>query len=518
MKHTVSILIAFLGLAINLPSAETGGQKEMPGETAADPAAQPAKKRPETAMEKPSVTRHSMTWRGEVLNYTATAGYMPIENESGKLQARLFYVAYTRNGVSDLDKRPVGFAFNGGPGASSVWLHIGGLGPKRVLLAADGTELPVSDRLLDNEQTWLGFTDLVFIDPVGTGFSRAAEGVDAKQFYDVRKDIDVTGEFVRLYITENGRWLSPKFVIGESYGTTRAAGLASHLQHSPGLNLAGVILLSSALSFQTFETGGGNDLPYALALPTFTAVASYHKKLPRQTPAELEHVLVKVEHWALDGYTSALAKGDTLTQSERCNLTEKLARCTGLSTNYLVASHWRVGAQRFTKELLRNENRTVGLLDGRVLGIDISRLGEYPQYDPAMFLTTGPFVSTFNDYLRRDLKFENTLKYELFSNEVNRSWKWDTGGQGYLYVGDNLAEAMSKDTRLRVFLGMGLYDLTTPYLSQKYTFDHLGLDPGLHGNFTFRLYPSGHQIYTDIPSLKKLEADAAAFIQEPRRP
>jgi carboxypeptidase C (cathepsin A) len=473
------------------------------GEEHAPPAAAPA--------AAPAVTHHSIEVNGKRLAYTATAGYLTLTDKEGKPQANIFFVAYTKDGDESVTRRPLAFAFNGGPGASSVWLHLGGIGPKRVPLAGDGTQLPVVDRLVDNEWTWLTFTDLVFIDPVGTGYSRAAPGVDASQFYNVPGDIDASGEFIRRYVTQYERWLSPKLVIGESYGTTRAAGLATRLPQAAGLDLAGVVLLSSALSFQTFFPEGGNDLPYPLALPTFTAVAAYHQRLPAAAPD-----LAQVEQWALTEYAAALAQGDRLPEAERSRLLDRLVQLTGLPRDYLEMSHLRVGAAQFTKELLRDQGRVVGLLDGRVAGVDTSALGEFPEYDPSLFLTTGPYVAVINDYLRRDLGFETTLRYEYLSRQVNREWKYASAGRGYLYVADDLAEAMTKDRRLRVFSGAGRYDLTTPYLSQQYTFDHMELDPSVRGRLTFKVYPSGHQLYTDLASLKELTADAAAFVDGTR--
>lgn len=505
----IRILVLALLLAVPLRAAET------------KPPAKPTPEhKAESATGQASVTQHlcatyhSIKLHGKTLDYTATAGYLLLRDDQGKLQAKIFFVAYTKQGVSDLSRRPISFAFNGGPGASTVFLHLGGLGPIRVPLGADGTKLPARDELTENAQTWLEFTDLVFVDPIGTGYSRAAKGVDAKTFYDVRKDIDVAADFIRLYVTTYHRWLSPKFVIGESYGTTRAAGLASQLQNKGGINLAGVILLSTALDFQAFQSGNGNDLPYALDLPTFTAVAAYHHVLPAESSRALHQTLARAADWALNDYLTALAKGDTISHSERARVVAQLTQYTGLPTNYIEASRCRISASRFAKELLRSRNRTVGLLDGRVIGINRSRLGEYPRYDPAMFLVTGPYKAALIHYLRQDLNFKSTRDYKVFSGEVNHDWKWDTGGGGYPYVAGDLADAMSKDPRFRVFVGAGMYDLTTPYLGQQYTFDHLGLDPALRRNITFRLYPSGHQIYTDNASLKRLTSDVTKFVKQ----
>ncbi|HUJ09535.1 MAG TPA: peptidase S10 [Verrucomicrobiae bacterium] len=459
---------------------------------------------PVRPLPKPVVTHHAMKVEGRTLSYTATAGFLPLEKQDGKRAARIFYVAYTKDDVRNVADRPITFAFNGGPGASSIWLHLGALGPKRVDLPGNGTELPEALRLVDNDQTWLDFTDLVFIDPIGAGYSRAAKGVDPKQFYALAKDIDVAARFIRRYATQYERWLSPKFIAGESYGTTRAAALANRLQNENGMDLAGVVLLSSALNFETFSCDYGNDIAYALALPSCSSVAKYHKK----TEADLTNV----EKWALSDYLEALARGDTLSPDERDRIAHVVASMTGLSTAYIEASRLRVSPARFTKELLRNERRTLGLMDGRVVGVDVTPLGEYPRFDPSFFLVTGPFVEAANDYLRRDLEFQTEVPYVFLSREVNAAWKWSAHGQGYANTADDLAEAMTRNAHFRVFAAAGLYDLTTPYLSQRYTFDHLGLDPSRRGNLIFKTYPSGHQIYTDPASRKKLHDDVASFV------
>ncbi len=507
MKYATPLWLLSLILLLPAHAAEKGGS-----ETARDKAP-PTETAGKAASEKLAVTHHSLWSGGRTLQYTATAGYLRLKDDSGKPEANIFFVAYVEKGAANIAARPITFAFNGGPGASSMWLHMGGLGPKRVPLAHDGTALPETIRAVDNEYSWLDFTDLVFFDPVGTGYSRAAEGVDPKPFYDVVKDIETAGKFIRLYVTQNERWLSPTFIVGESYGTTRAAGLAHHLQDTAGISLKGIVLLSSALSFEAISFDTGNDLPYALALPSYTATAWYHKKLAPELQQDLAQALSQAEQWATTEYLVALAKGDSLSDAERRRVIDLLARYTGLSKNYLQASSLRVNPSRFRKELLRAGNRAAGLLDSRVEGIDMPSTAESSRYDPALFLATSPYVAALNDYLRRDLKYQTTMPYEVLSREANRSWKWGRAGQGYLYVADDLAEALSRDKRIRVFSAAGTYDLATPYLSQKYTLDHLGIDPSLRRNITFKLYPSGHQIYTDPASLKKLSADVAAFVK-----
>ena len=463
------------------------------------------------AADKLVVTQHSIELAGNVLRYTVTTGYMPIVDEAGKLQANIFFVAYTKDSSANIAARPVTFAFNGGPGASSMWLHLG-VGPKRAELDGDGTVLPSAPRLVDNESTWLGFTDLVFIDPVGTGYSRAGDGIDPKQFYDTARDVQIAGGFIRRYVTKYERWLSPKLILGESYGTTRAAALANHLQETTGLNVNGVILVSSALNFETFLFDAGNDLADVLALPSYTATAWYHKKLDAALQGDLAETLKLAEDWALTKYIVALAKGDALSQAERDLVAGQLARYTGLDKDYLERRNLRIGASRFGMQLLRRENRALGRLDGRVTSATVERTAEYASSDPALFLVTGPLVATLQNYLRNELKYESQLRYEYLSNDVNRSWKWLSGGQGYVYVADELTEAMARDNKLKVFAAAGYYDLATPYLAQKYTFDHLHLGSELARNLTFKSYPAGHQIYTQAQSREQLKSDVEAFV------
>jgi len=467
----------------------------------------------EAAVEEPVVTHHSISINGKTLNYTATAGFIPLQDDSGKMEAKIFFVAYKKEGKSEAANGPLTFAFNGGPGASSIWLHLGALGPKRVILAEAGTELPKSDKLIDNEYTWLDFTDLVFVDPVGTGYSRAFRGVNPDKFYNVDGDIQSNARFIRLYITKYRNWMSPKFIAGESYGTTRAAGLAKYLQIEMGINLKGLVMLSSALNFQAFVYGHGNDLAYWLALPSLSAAAYYHKKLSSGPQADFQKTINEVRKWASNSYVAALGRGDQLADSERTAITKKLAMYTGLSESYIRNSNLRISTYRFIKELLRNDGQSLGLLDSRVKSYSISPTAEYERFDPAMFLVTGPFVAPFNEYIRNDLKFFTDKPYEFLSMSVNEGWKWDIGGQGYLSMGGRLAEAMTQNNHLKVFTGSGYYDLTTPFLSQMYSYDHLGINPQLQKNLIHHVYFSGHQIYNDPASLKQLTKDVAGFYQ-----
>ena len=465
-----------------------------------------------------SVTSRTVAVNGNPIHYRATAGLMPIRDEADRVIASLFFVAYERqDATSSPDAgRPITFAFNGGPGSSAVWLHVGGLGPKRVLLPNDGTVLPNSDRLVDNEYTWLEFTDLVFVDPVGSGFSRTAPGVDASQFFEVQEDVNLACEFVRLFVTEHERWLSPQFIAGESYGAARAVAMTRRLQEHYGLYVEGLVLLSSALNMGVVSFDLGNDLPCVLILPSYAATARYHGRLGERTPQVFERTLEKVEAWALEEYIVSLARGARLSEAQSRQTASRLAEYTGLPEELIAASRLRIRNGDFIQELLRAQNKTLGLLDGRVTTGAWSR--EHDWTDPSFFLVQGPFAAAFNSYVRTELGFKTDLAYVSLSDQANRSWNWGESRHGYLNVAPILAEAMNLDNRLRVFAAAGYYDLTTPYLSQEYVFDHLYLPSSLRKNITFRRYQSGHQIYTSTDSLRELTSDVRAFMTKSRVP
>jgi carboxypeptidase C (cathepsin A) len=429
----------------NAKSAHGAGQAEMPADhgqgTKTD------------HMAAPSITRHVIQLNGQLLRYTATAGCLPIRDKHGKLQAEMFFIAYAKEDNKDLSRRPIAFAFNGGPGASSIWLHIGGLGPKRTPLAEDGTALPQSFELVDNDSTWLDFTDLVFIDPIGTGYSRVAPGADATPFYTVERDVQTSADFIRLYLTRYDRWLSPKYLVGESYGTTRTAGLAEYLQAKLGINLNGVLLLSSAIDFQTFSFQRGNDLAYAIAVPSYAAAAWYHKRLSPRLQEDLKKTLGEVEHWTIANYLPALASGKDLPDAQRKEIAAKLAEYTGLSENYVERSDLRISNVRFAKELLREQRKKIGILDSRVVGADLAAWNDAEGSDPAMALATGPLVAAINHYLREDLHYTTDEDYVFLSMSVNRSWKWGSAAGGYLNVSAKLKQALTANPPFASFHG-----------------------------------------------------------------
>lgn len=485
------------------PRRDRGAEGGRPQEQATSPAP-PA--------PEPRQVMHQMTLNGKPFEYTSTTGFLPLKNESGKVEANIFFVAYAKKAAEP--GRPLMFAFNGGPGAAAVWLHLGGIGPKRVVMEADGTTLTSRNQLTDNDATWLDLCDLVFVDPVGTGYSRAVEG-DPKRFYAFREDIRSLAQFIQLYITQYGRWLSPLYLTGESYGTTRVAGLAQRLQSDLGIYPRGVIMISSVLDFQAILPDQGTDLPYALGLPSCTATAWYHKRLPpalQQRP--LEETLREVERWTVEEYLPALARGDALSAEEEGRIAEKLRQFTGLPQQLILNHRLRISTAEFARELMRDAGKFLGFMDGRVIGVATSRASAYEPFDPAFFLTIGPYAATFNDYVRRELLFESSLNYEWLSREVHGAWRYEADGH-YLYVTDNLGQAMAANTRLKAFNAAGLYDLTTPYFSQQYALNHLGLEESLRNHVTTKRYTSGHQIYTSLDALRQLKADVADFIGRP---
>ena len=462
--------------------------------------------------EKISQTRHSARIGGQDLKYTATAGTILLKQEDGTPKASLFFVAYTRDDVSDLTQRPITFSFHGGPGSSSVWLHLGALGPRRVEMGDAGALLPPPYKLVDNEDSILDLADLVFIDPVTTGFSRAVPGEDDKKYHAIEEDIVSVAEFIRLYSTRYKRWASPKFLAGESYGTTRAAGLSGYLQQHDGLYLNGIVLISSVLNFETLEFDRGNDLPYILYVPSYTATAWYHKKLSPDLQSDLHKALEESEAFAMGDYTLALAAGDNLPDARRHEIAQKLARLTGLSPEFVERSNLRLTLGRFTKELLRDQRRTVGRLDSRFIGIDADSAADRPEYDPSYAAIQGPYTALFNNYVRTELNFESDLPYEILTGRV-QPWSFQPYENRYVNVAETLRSAMTQNPSLRVFVAKGYYDLATPFFAADYTFDHLGLDPSLRSHLSADYFEAGHMVYVHRPSLEKLKADIAQFIR-----
>ncbi|HUI42108.1 MAG TPA: peptidase S10 [Terriglobia bacterium] len=490
-------------------AAPEGAEK---GNASAPPGA-PAKPKEEPE-QPPVVTHHEIHINGRGLKYTATAGLMPIKNAEGETEAHIFYIAYTLDNPPT--HRPLVFAFNGGPGSASVWLHLGVIGPRRVKLLPEGGMPRPPFELVDNEYTWLEQADLVFIDPVGTGYSRPVKPDLGKKFWSVQGDIESVGEFIRLYLSRNERWNAPLFLAGESYGTTRAAGLSGYLiEHGVALN--GILLVSTVLNFETLEFARGNDLPYVLYLPSYTSTAWYHKKLaPDLQQQDLTKTLAEVKAWAGTDYAAALARGDALSPDERAAVIDKLSRYTGLSKTYVDEANLRVDEPHFCAELLRDQKLIVGRLDSRFTGMNASGVSERTEYDPSEAGIRPPFTSMFDNYVREELGYKSDVEYYILGGGVH-GWEWlqnqrGYGGQGYADVGPSLREAFVKNPYMKLFVAMGYFDLATPFFAAEYTLDHLGLNPKLHGNISTGYYDAGHMVYIDSPSLAKLKQDVSSFV------
>lgn len=465
-------------------------------------------------------TQHSIFINGEELKYTVHAGTMVLKEEDTKEghkpKAEVFFISYTKDDVDEPHKRPLTFSFNGGPGSSSVWLHLGVLGPRRVPISEDTSPVPPPYKLVDNEYTLLEESDLVFIDPVGTGYSRmiAGEKTDAHEYHTYKRDIESVGEFIRLYTSRYKRWSSPKFLIGESYGTTRAAGLAGHLQDRYGMFLNGIMLVSSIINFQTARFERGNDLPYITFLPSYAATAWYHKKVDEKYALmPLKEFLEEVREFAEGEYATALMQGDRLEEHERVHIIERLVSYTGLSWRYIEQTRLRINIHRFVKEFMREERLTVGRFDSRITGLDYDDAGEGHEDDPSYSVVLGVYAACLNDYVNSELGFENDLPYNIISFDVFPNWKYDTFQNRYVNSGETLRKAMMQNPHLKVLVANGYYDLATPFFATEYTFEHLGLRGEALTNYEMTYYEAGHMMYIHEPSLAKLKADLSTFVK-----
>lgn len=460
--------------------------------------------------EKVVETTNSVKVNGTPLRYKALTGNALIKNEKGNPKASIFYVAYIKDDVKDASQRPVTFCFNGGPGSSSVWLHMGAFGPKIVQFQDLGYPKPPY-HLEDNPFTLLDITDLVFIDPVSTGYSEAVPVQDSKNFHGVDEDIKSVAEFIRLWTTQNNRWTSPKFVAGESYGTTRAAGLANYLHNNLYLYLNGVVLVSNILDFQAYNFDSANDLPYITFLPTYTATAWYHKKLSEDLQEDLFKTLKEVQEFAINEYSIALYKGVSLSAEERASVIEKLSRYTGISKEFIDKSNLRLSEARFTKELLEKNNLVVGRFDSRYKGFPVDSGRSSCDTDPSGEVIMGCFTGAFNYYLRNDLNWVSDKEYQI----IKSVWPWDYGSakNEYIHMSEDLRENMIKNPNLKIFVANGLYDLATPFSASIYTVNHLNLNPEIQSNITMQYYQAGHMMYLHRPSLVKLKNDLTQFIK-----
>jgi carboxypeptidase C (cathepsin A) len=482
-------------------------EKEKPAETTPPP------------KEESSVAEHSIKIGGQTIPYKAIAGTILLKNEKDEPQALIYSTTYARTDAKDLSQRPISFIYNGGPGSASVWLHIGAFGPRRVVTASADATPPPPYKVTDNAYSLLDKTDMVFIDPVGTGFSHAVGKAQDKDFWGVDQDVKSLAQFITLYASRNNRWNSPKFLIGESYGTFRSAALSHYLQAHDGMDFNGIDLISNVLDLGTISFPPGSDLPYVFYLPSYAATSWYHKILQNR-PDNLTAFLEDARKFAQTEYLSALMKGSKLTPTEKSDMAKKLSRYTGLSEDYLLKANLRVRLGQFMEELQRSRGLTTGRLDSRYTGPTYDLLGEFAESDPQSTAVTGAFTAAFNTYVRDELKFGQDKTYHAISEGVGANWDWkhDTGrGRGFFpgapNVEGDLVQAMLANPHLQVEVENGLYDLATPFFATEYTVDHLGLPEKLQKNIRLQYYDAGHMMYLRDEDLAKLKGNVAAFIE-----
>ena len=506
MKKCFWILL--LAAAANLRAAEVA-PTNAPA-TNAPPAKNEAATIPD-ATHKPVFTTNTVTIAGQRVKYVAETGMLPILKNDGTTSASVFYVAYTRLGETNTAARPVTFCFNGGPGSASVWLHLGALGPRRVKMNPDGTLPKPPFGLVDNEYSILDASDLVFIDPVATGFSRPAKDAKREDFLGDENDLNCVSEFIRLWTTRHERWLSPKYLCGESYGVFRAAGLAEHLRGGCGMYLNGLILVSGVLDFSTIWGQTGNDLPYALILPAYTAAAQFHNKLPPDLQNDLPKALAESRAFSQGEYTAALLHGETLSPSETKKIAAELARLTGLKPQVVEDNKLRIDASVFRKQLLHDDGLILGVYDTRITGHDDNPAVPDPDFDPSSAATRGPFAAAINSYVRSELKFEDDLPYEIIAGVQ----PWDYGVRNnYANASDKLAAAMSQNAYMRVLVLGGRSDLVCPIDTMHHALDHMTLAPAYRTNITYAEYAAGHMMYVNLPDLQKMQKDLENFLKE----
>ena len=493
-------------------SAESGKPAEPPsaGSNEATDKEKDKEEHYDMAEVPPVITHHQITLNGKTLSYTATTGKLPLKRDDGKTEAEMFFVAYSLDG-QEAAKRPLTFSFNGGPGSASVWLHMGALGPKRVVLQPNGFMPAAPYRLEDNPDTLLDRSDIVMVDAISTGYSRAATAELTKKFLGVKGDVQAFGEFIRLYISRYDRWSSPLFLLGESYGTTRAAGIAGYLADH-GIAFNGVTLLSMAVDFQTLEWNKSNDLPYFLLVPTFNMIAGYHHKLSADLAQDMAKTREEVVRWSTNDYALALGKGDAMTPEERRKIVEQLSRYIGLRPEVIEAHNLRIDVPTFTHELLLDQKLVAGRLDGRFSSPDPD--GDRLSYDPTSAAILPPYTSAFNNYLRTELNYKSDMPYRVFAYDEPgfQKWEWGNAVEGFPSTAGGLRSAMIKNPYMKILVMEGFYDLATPFAAANWTMDHLDLGPQFRGNISYATYNSGHMVYIDRAEHDKMKKDLIDFM------
>ncbi|MFG1691629.1 S10 family peptidase [Gemmatimonadota bacterium] len=462
-------------------------------------------------------SHHSVQVGGETVEYDAVVGSVILRDGDDKATAELFYTGYFRTNDPDRSPRPIMFAYNGGPGSASFWLHMGIMGPRRVVTPVVGQQAPPPYTLEDNQYTLLDKTDIVMIDPVGTGFSRPLGDTPGSDFWGLDEDAASLTQFIRRILSKYERWNSPRYLLGESYGTTRSAVLSRHLQRA-NIDLNGIVLVSAVLEFRTIQFAQGDDLPYVVNLPSYAVVAAYLEALPGPAPTDLDAYMEEVEEWSMTEYATALLRGGTLDEATRNRVIDQMHRYTGLSRDYIDKADLRVTAPEFEKELLRDQGRVVGRLDARFTGPSGDLLQQTPDHDPQSSAISSAYTSAFNTYLRNELGYDGDREYT--PSGATRNWNWQRAqGEGFIRgagtpnVGPDLATAIRFNPELEVLLVNGIYDLATPYYAAVWTMDHLGLPPELRDNIQRADFPAGHMMYVEQRLLPQWKETLDAFIQ-----
>jgi len=469
--------------------------------------------------EETAVTQHQQTINGQAIHYTATAGNLLIGKEdhdqAEKPYHSIFYVAYTQDGA-DTKTRPVTFLYNGGPGSATIWLEMGSVGPVRVISQSPEPANNPPFQVVPNEYSLLDKSDLVFIDAPGTGYSHPVGKGTVKDIAGVDPDLRAFTKFIIRYITVNHRWNSPKFLFGESYGTTRSAGLSATLNEE-GVQLNGIVLLSSILNYNARSAGLDNN--YLSDFPTFAAIAYYHNKVPNK-PADVLTFVQQAREFAHGPYAQALYLGNALSPEDSDKIAQQMSAFIGLSPTFIKEANLRISATRFRKELLRDKNIILGRYDGRFGGPDADSAGENPGYDPSDTSISGPYIASFHDYLEKDLKFVSQETYNNSGPGINENWDWNhraASGQGFgrvqrmPYVAGDLGDTIRKNPHLHVFAANGIFDLATPFTGTEWELAHMGTDSKLRGNVTWGYYPSGHMVYLNVDALKTFRQDLSKF-------
>lgn len=452
---------------------------------------------------------------GKDIAFEVIAGTLTQASDAGQPKAKMSFIYY-RVPKQDEAKRPVTFAFNGGPGSSSVWLHLGMLGPKRIAFPEDASLIQPPYKLTENSFSLLDVTDMVFIDPVSTGFSRPVDKEPKSQFHGYEEDVSSVAQFIHDWLSQFGRWESPKYLLGESYGGLRAAGLANFLQGRYRIELNGIAVISGAINFQTLRFEAGNDLPYICFLPTYTATAWYHGRLSEELQSQpVAKVVAQAEAFAIGEYASVLLAGDSVKAARFDRAVTRYAQLTGLDEEYVQQSRLRVSMSRFGKQLMRSDRRTIGRFDSRYIGIDRDASGANTEYDPSGAAIYGPFTATMNQYLRDDLGLKHPRPYEILTGNV-QPWNYDSFTGKYVDASDELRSAMSANPYLKMFVACGYYDLATPHFAMQHTLNHMGLDSSLRDNVTIRKYEGGHMMYIYEPSLVTLRNDLLRWYKQSR--